>query len=228
MRLGFEVDFSPHERPRVHEYASGLRRHAVHPGLICTGFGTVAVRALYDLGMSDGWDVASTVAAVVSALGGGIAYWRSTVSGKARDEAREERERAERAVTAAERHAAHAGQVVEHLEGLRQEAGSQSENMGKIAASIEGPPFTIEFRVNSQYRLTNHTGADVRIERIVNRDEFVRPDRLPKDGTELEDGVGVDFLIVGANQRQAASALVLELVGEDFPVKVPIPVKPRT
>lgn len=176
--------------------------------------------------MSGMWDAVSGIAAALSVLGGGVAWWRSAVSRTARDEARAERERAERAVIAAEKHATHAGEAAEHLAGVRTELGSHSESLGKLAASTDEAPFRIEFVQGHMYRLLNRTTTEETLGAITNRADIAILKDLP-DGTVLPARNGVTFRMMAANGRPLPATMVLELVGASGPTYVDVPVRPQ-
>lgn len=103
----------------------------------------------------------SAVAAVVSLVGAGFAWWRSNLSRKAKAAA----ERAEREASEA---LAAARLLAESME-------RQAESMEQLVASIRRPPLSAEHVSNMLFRLNNDTDAEATVEEVVNVDDFLRP-----------------------------------------------------
>lgn len=159
------------------------------------------------------WAAVSSIAAVLSLVGGGIAWTRANMSKQAKADAEAARDAAQRHLEAVERTAVATTEQSEHVRGI-----------GDVLRQSTTPPrLSLTYVKGSLYRLTNNTDNYVTVEQIDNADEFFRIDLKPM--TEIDAFHSTDFIIAGANGRRIPAQLVLALVGEDGPTVVPIPPK---
>lgn len=91
---------------------------------------------------------------------------------------------------------------------------------------IERPRVEITWVSKSSFVLRNLQVAPLRVECVRNRDEFVHLD-LP-DAFTLEAGRALQGHAFGAWQLPLPADLVLDIVGEDAPLVIPIPLRPGT
>lgn len=159
------------------------------------------------------WAAVSGIAAIVSLLGGGIAWTRANLSKQAKADAEAARDAAQRHLEAVERTAAATTEQTEHVRGI-----------GEVLKQSSTPPrLSLSYVRGSLYRLTNNTENYVTVEQIDNARDFFRIDLKPM--TEIDAFHSTDFIIAGANGKPVPPQLVLALVGEDGPTVVPIPPK---
>lgn len=124
--------------------------------------------------------------------------------------AREQADRAARLATAAEAQASSAA---------RSAAGVES-----IAETLSPARFTVQWRSHRTFVLRNMSPAPVTIESFINQEQFVKP---PFEIPASIGGMGsVQGLAVDVWGRSFPGELVLDLVGEDGPVVVPLDGRP--
>lgn len=174
----------------------------------------------------------SAVAAVLSLAGAMFTWWRSNVSRAAKAEAEGARDRAERNLKAVEEHAkaaresaAAAKAQAAHLEAMVEEIRVQSGSLDRIAASSERRPLEAEHVRGVLFRLRNTTDADMVIEQVDNRADFVRLDWLD-EGKTIRAGESVEFRAGGASGMPMPTTLFIGMVGEDRPRAVELPPRP--
>ncbi len=183
-------------------------------------------------------DVASWIsagAAAISVVGGAIGYYQTKLSKRARAEAVEEREKAQRAEQRAieaaattERHlkaAEHQVQVLEqHLPAIAtavEKSGTDLQNSLTSGGAIPQP--RIEWIKGSQYAIINPLATTLQIDTIQNKNEFVRLSLEPQ--FDVAPSSQMKFIASGAAQLPLPDNLVLNEVGRDAPLYLPIPPK---
>ncbi|MEZ7627825.1 hypothetical protein O3654_02200 [Pauljensenia sp. 20925_1_91] len=176
----------------------------------------------------------SACAAVLSALGGGFAYYQAQFSKNAKTDAAQEREMAERA----EQRAIEVAEATKlHLEAIDKQTAifrEQASQLEAIAKALRaGTPvadigFTIsqhpslEKRSRSTFALVNNRDVPLSIERVRNRDQFLRIDL--DNRFDIEPHAQKTFIAVGALGHPLPDNLSLDEVGEDQPLNIPIPI----
>lgn len=159
------------------------------------------------------WAAVSSIAAVLSIVGGVIAWALANVSKRAKADAEAARDAAQRNLAAIERSAAAATEQAEHVRGI-----------GDVLRQSNTPPrLSLDYVKGSLYRLSNNTDNHITVEQIDNIDDFFRIDLKPM--TEIDAFHSTDFIIAGANGAPLPGQLVLGLVEEGSPTVVPIPPK---
>ena len=176
----------------------------------------------------------SAGAAVLSALGGGFAYYQAQFSKKAKTDAAQEREMAERAeqraIEVAEAAKLHL-EAIDKQTAIFREQASQLEAIAKalgagmlvadIGFTISQHP-SLERRSRSTFALVNNRDVPLSIERVRNRDQFLRIDL--DDRFDIEPHAQKTFIAVGALGYPLPDNLSLDEVGEDQPLNIPIPI----
>ncbi|OFM54060.1 hypothetical protein HMPREF2960_04650 [Corynebacterium sp. HMSC070B05] len=188
-------------------------------------------------GIGKKMDLASWIsagAAVVTLFGGGFAYFQAHLSKKARTATKGERERAERS----EYRAQEAAYVAEQqLQAARDQVGVLEQQLAAIANAVKETasqaPIQVEasgskrVRVqwvkNSLYAIVNDSPVPVQIELVRNREDFVRIELA--DSFTLSPGQQKTFLAIGAWGHPIPDNLILDEVGADVPLYLPIPEK---
>ena len=176
----------------------------------------------------------SAGAAVLSALGGGFAYYQARFSKKAKTDAAQEREMAERAEQRAIKVAEAAKLRLEAIDkqtAIFREQASQLEAIAKalgsgtlvadIGVTISQHP-SLEKRDPSTFALVNNRDVPLSIERVRNRDQFIRIDL--DDRFDIEPHAQKTFFAMGAMGHPLPDNLSLDAVGEDQPLNIPIPI----
>lgn len=183
-------------------------------------------------------DVASWIsagAAVVSVVGGTIGYYQAKLSKQAKAEAVEEREIAQRA----EKRAIEAAATAEsHLKAAEHQVRVLEQHLPAIAEAVEKsgtglqnsltsggatPQHRIDWINGSQYAIVNPKASALRIEYIRNEDAFVRLDL--KAPFEVPPSSQMKFTAVGAWGQPLPGNLILDEIGSDEPLYLPIPPK---
>lgn len=182
--------------------------------------------------MGDGVTWAEAVPAVVSVLGAVGSLWAWIAARRdakkdaieRRTEAQAEAERMSALVQAAQEHADRAAQVAAALEDQASSAARSATGMESIASALSPSRLSIEWQSHTQFRLRNSTPAPVLIESFTYPRQFVRlPFEVP---VKVTPDSSIPGLAMDAHGRPFPGELVLDIVGEDEPVVVPISGRP--
>lgn len=166
-----------------------------------------------------GW--AQALLALISLVGAGIAWWRSNLSRVAKKEAHNAALSAERSERRAEAHLA-------AVQELSANSARQAEAAELTAAEVKkinepkGPRLSIVKDRGDTYCLRNVSRTLFRCECVTNRAEFPKLDDLDDEFT-LVPGAALKFFAVGFWGAPLPTELVLDEVGSDEPVVVPMP-----
>lgn len=152
-------------------------------------------------------DWIAAIAAVVSLLGAGFAWWHSNLSTRAKSEAESAREAAQA-----------------YLSTVRALAASTDEQAGEISrvrATLEGAPLEVSQESKSRWVVANRRSVPVVVVEVVNRDDFMRltfntPVTLPPFGSST-------ITAMGSYGSPVPEDLVLLLEGEAEPLRLRLP-----
>ena len=175
----------------------------------------------------------SAGAAVLSVLGGTLAYYQAHFSKRAKSETLRERkltEQAEkRAVEAADlaRHSLDAmdkqtavfREQVMQLEAIAKAVESGSSALEDVVPATNYP--YIERIGKNRFAIINMKETPLEIEYIRNRDEFVRIDL--EDSFVIDSRAQKTFLALGALEKPLPDNLILDEVGQDQPLHLALP-----
>ena len=116
----------------------------------------------------------SAICAALSLLGAGIAWYRSNLSAKAKQQAEEARKKAEEQAQLAKRQVEAAEEQADAAKEQAAELSQQVAELREMRTLFQGPPLEMFLIGENRWHLANKRDERVVIEEIVNADDFIR------------------------------------------------------
>lgn len=116
----------------------------------------------------------SAICAALSLLGAGIAWYRSNLSAKAKQQAEEARKKAEEQAQLAKRQVEAAEEQADAAKEQAAELSQQVAELREMRTLFQGPPLEMLLIGENRWHLANKRDERVVIEEIVNADDFIR------------------------------------------------------
>lgn len=179
----------------------------------------------------------SAISAVIALVGGGYSYWQAKLSKQAKADAQTDRKRAENAERRADEAARHAET---QLLAIQEQVAAIKKGLPAIAQAVEKTGTNLQEKLNtghvdlrariewvtgSQYAIINPDTTQLRIEYVRNRDAFFRLDL--DDTFEVPPSGQLKFLALEAWEHPIPDNLILDEIGTDKPLYLPIPPKKK-
>ena len=163
----------------------------------------------------------SAICAALSLLGAGIAWYRSNLSAKAKQQAEEARKKAEEQAQLAKRQVEAAEEQADAAKEQAAELSQQVAELREMRTLFQGPPLEMLLIGENRWHLANKR---VVIEEIVNADDFIRLRfDAPKHTLELAPYEAIEVVCVGALGKPIPATLILRVNSHPDPLHVRIP-----
>lgn len=170
----------------------------------------------------------SAICAALSLLGAGIAWYRSNLSAKAKQQAEEARKKAEEQAQLAKRQVEAAEEQADAAKEQAAELSQQVAELREMRTLFQGPPLEMLLIGENRWHLANKRDERVVIEEIVNADDFIRlrfdaPEHTLEHTLELAPYEAIEVVCVGALGKPIPATLILRVNSHPDPLHVRIP-----
>ena len=166
----------------------------------------------------------SAICAALSLLGAGIAWYRSNLSAKAKQQAEEARKKAEEQAQLAKRQVEAAEEQADAAKEQAAELSQQVAELREMRTLFQGPPLEMLLIGENRWHLANKRDERVVIEEIVNADDFIRLRfDAPEHTLELAPHEAIEVVCVGALGKPIPATLILRVNSHPDPLHVRIP-----